>query len=429
MVAKAKTIFKSKRMKRIGNIYNRIYSLENLNKADLIARKGKLKQPGVLEHDKNREENIQNLHVLLKEKQYKTSKYTTFTIFEPKERLIFRLPYFPDRVTHHAIMNVLESIFVSTFTADTYSCIKKRGIHAAANALKEALTNTDDTQYCLKIDIKKFYPNVDHDVLKQLLRRKFKDNDLLWLLDEIIDSTEGLPIGNYLSQYLANFYLSYFDHWIKEQREVKFYFRYADDMVFLSDNKPYLHQLLSDIKGYLNDNLKLTVKDNYQIFPVDVRGIDFVGYVFRHTHVLLRKSIKQNFARMMAKNKNKQSMASYYGWLSHCNSYNLLKKFDMNNFKNLNIKLPEKGFEGDKVKIARILNREIVVHKFKIEDSKIFKEKGTGKCLQLQISIGNEKHVVFTSASGLIDQINQVTEKNLPFTATIIQDGERFMFT
>jgi RNA-directed DNA polymerase len=313
-------------MKRLNNLYERICAIENIQLADSIARKGKLKQPGVIEHDKNREANIQKLHEMLKNKTYKTSEYTTFTIFEPKERLIFRLPYFPDRITHHAVMNILEPLFISAFTADTYSCIKGRGIHAAANAVKKALKDIPGTQYCLKLDVRKFYPNVDHTVLKQLLRRKFKDNDLLFLLDEIIDSADGLPIGNYLSQYLANFYLSYFDHWLKEDRKVKYYFRYADDLVILSGNKPYLHQLLAEIRVYLAENLRLTVKDNYQVFPVDARGIDFVGYVFRHSHTLLRKSIKQNFARMLVANKNPQSIASYYGWASHCNSKNLLNK-------------------------------------------------------------------------------------------------------
>ena len=313
-------------MKRIGNLYEKIYNIDNIIFADTIARKGKMNQPGVISHDKFRKENILKLHEMLKNKSYKTSEYTTFTIYEPKERIIFRLPYFPDRITHHAIMNVLEPIFVSTFTADTYSCIKKRGIHAAAYAVRRALKDVEGTQYCMKLDVKKFYPNIDHDVLKQLLRKKIKDNDLLWLLDEIIDSTDGLPIGNYLSQYFANFYLSYFDHWIKEEKRVKYYFRYADDLVILSDNKPYLHQLLADIRVYMHDKLKLEIKHNYQIFPVDIRGIDFIGYVFRHTHILLRKSIKQNFARMIAKRKNNQSIASYSGWAKHCDSKNLLKK-------------------------------------------------------------------------------------------------------
>lgn len=312
-------------MKRIGNLYEQICSLENLQLADLKARKGKGWQYGIQVHDRNREANLIALRGMLLNRTYCTSPYTTFFVYEPKEREVFRLPYFPDRITHHAIMNILEPVFVSVFTADTYSCIKDRGIHGAAYGVRRALADQRGTQYCLKLDIRKFYPSIDHDVLKALLRRKFKDEGLLWLLDEIIDSAPGLPIGNYLSQYFANFYLTYFDHWIKEQKGVRHYFRYADDLVILGPDKAGLHQLLAEIRAYLGD-LKLTVKENYQVFPVAARGIDFVGYRFYHTHTLLRKSIKKNFARMLAHRPNPGSIASYNGWLKHCNSNHLQKK-------------------------------------------------------------------------------------------------------
>lgn|SRR3990167_2144143 len=313
-------------MKRIGNLYSQIISVENLNAADQKAQKGKSSQYGVKFHNCKREENINKLHSLLKANSYQTSKYNVFKVFEPKEREVYRLPYYPDRIVHHAIMNVLEPIFVSTFTADTYSCIKGRGIHLLMNKLKIALKDVDNAIYCLKLDIKKYYPSVDHEVLKQLLRRKFKDVELLALLDEIIDSADGLPIGNYLSQYLANFYLTYFDHWLKEELKVKYYFRYADDIVILHHDKKYLHNILHEIKCYFTTNLKLTVKNNYQVFPVENRGIDFVGYVFYHTHVLLRKRIKQNFARKLKNKNNAISIPSYLGWLKHCNSNHLIKK-------------------------------------------------------------------------------------------------------
>lgn len=313
-------------MKRIGNLYQSICSIDNLRLADEKARKGKTWQYGVRVHDQNREANIQLLHEMLVNKTYQTSEYTVFKIYEKKEREIFRLPYFPDRITHHAVMNVLERIFMSVFTADTYSCIKGKGIHAAADGVKKALRDVPGTTYCLKLDIKKFYPSVDHAILKQLLRKKFKDADLLWLLDGIIDSAAGLPIGNYLSQYLANFYLTYFDHWLKEVKGVRYYFRYCDDLVILNTNKKELHKLLADIREYMQVNLNLKVKDNYQVFPVAARGIDFVGYRFYHTHTLLRKSIKKSFARVVAMGANPLSLASYYGWASHCNSNHLLKK-------------------------------------------------------------------------------------------------------
>lgn len=313
-------------MKRINNLFQQIISIENLMKADEKAQKGKADQYGVKVHNRNCEENILKLHEMLKNKTYKTSEYDVFTIYEPKEREIYRLPYFPDRIVHHAVMNVLEPIFVKTFTADTYSCIKGRGIHKASFAVRKALKNVEETTYCLKLDIKKFYPSIDHDILKALLRRKFKDADLLWLLDEIIDSAPGLPIGNYLSQYLANFYLTYFDHKIKEVAKLKYYFRYADDIVILHHDKEYLHHLKTNIDIHFFNALKLEIKENWQVFPVAVRGIDFVGYVHFHTHTKLRKSIKKRFARMLKRKPRKQSIASYNGWLKHCNGKHLQKK-------------------------------------------------------------------------------------------------------
>lgn len=322
-------------MKKLGNLYEQICSIENLQLADAKARKGKGHQVAIGRHDVNREGNIAALHDLLVNKTYRTSEYTTFKIYEPKEREVYRLPYFPDRITHHAILNVLAPVFTAMFTADTYSCIKGKGIHGAVRNVRKGLKDVDGTQYCLKLDIKKFYPNVDHDILKQLLRRKFKDNDLLWLLDEIIDSAEGLPIGNYLSQYFANFYLTRFDHWMKEVKGVKYYYRYADDIVILGADKPYLHGVLSDIRNYLERELKLIVKDNYQVFPVAARGIDFVGYVFYHSHTRLRKTIKQNFARKLHKGANGAVIASYNGWLSHGDCNHLRKTLLNENFQGL----------------------------------------------------------------------------------------------
>lgn len=413
-------------MKRINNIFPLIAEPENLALADRIARKGKATQQGVIEHDRNREQNMKTLHELLLTKQFTTSDYTTFTIFEPKERHIHRLPYFPDRIVHHAIMNHLEAEFVRTFTRDTYSCIKGRGIHAAARGVRKALSDVPGTTYCLKLDIQKFYPSVDHAILKQLLRRKIKDQDLLWLLDDIIDSAPGLPIGNYLSQYLANFYLAYFDHWLKEQKQVKYYFRYADDMVILDASKEKLHALLADIRRYLWENLKLTVKGNYQVFPVRARGIDFVGYRFYHSHTLLRKSIKQNFARMLARRKNPASIAAYRGWTNHADCKNLIRTFlNMNDFKDFGIESAVKKFNGDKIKIQRILGKQVVVHGYDLRESKY-----DGTCLYLQISMNEIEYVVFTGSRYLIEMIERVPAEKFPFTTTLVEtDDKRYEFT
>lgn len=319
-------------MKRINNLYDKVCNIDNLYLAYNKARMGKSKQYGVQLFERDVERNIADLHDELANGQYRTSEYSRFMIHDPKEREIFRLP-FRDRVVHHAIMNILEPIWVSVFISQTYSCIKGRGIHAVLMAIKRDLTDVQNTQYCLKLDIRKFYPSIDHEVLKAIIRKKIKDERLLNLLDEIIDSAPGVPIGNYLSQFFANLYLSYFDHWIKEEKQVKYYYRYADDIVILASNKPYLHALLKDIDNYLTNRLKLQIKQNYQVFPVNDRGIDFVGYVFFHTHVLMRKTIKKRLCRKAAKlNKQdipekeyRQNIAPWLGWAKHCNSRHLLK--------------------------------------------------------------------------------------------------------
>lgn len=330
-------------MKRIGNLYEKIISIENLQRADEKARCGKTHTYGVQQHDKNREKNIIALHESLLTKTFRTSSYDVFTIFEPKERVIYRLPYFPDRIVHHAIMNVLEPIWVKTFTHNTFSCIKGRGIEGCARYVDRLIQKYDGKPlYCLKIDIKKFYPSIKHRVLKRIIRKKLKDKDLLWLLDEIIDSTDGLPIGNYLSQFLANLMLCYLMHILNEIYHVDCA-EYADDIVILSDSKEKLRELFNEvIKPIIEDELELTIKGNYQIFPIAEnrsdrhgRALDYVGYKFYRKQKLMRKSIKQNFCRTVSKltkrtpkptlKEFKQGIAPWLGWAQHSNSKHLLK--------------------------------------------------------------------------------------------------------
>lgn len=293
--------------------------MDNIRLAYKKARQNKSGSYGVRLFDLDRENNLVQIQRELMEGTYTTGEYHVFKIYEPKERDISRLD-FRHRVVHHAVMNILEPIWVKVFAADTYSCIKGRGIHQGLARLKEALKDRQGTAYCLKIDVSKFYPSIDHGVLKGLLRRKLKDQKLLKLLDGIIDSAVGLPIGNYLSQFFANLQLAYFDHEVKEAIGVKYYFRYCDDMVFLSGSKGSLREILEAVTEKLSA-LKLKIKPNYQIFPVDSRGIDFLGYVARHEYVLMRKSIKKAFYK---KRNSEASVAAYWGWAKHCDSKNLV---------------------------------------------------------------------------------------------------------
>lgn len=331
-------------MKRHKDLYTKICSFENLKLAHQNAKKGKGWYKEVKMVDENPEYYLGLLQEMLVNKTYKTSKYETFIKKDSgKQREIFKLPYFPDRICQWAILQVIEPIIIGTLTTDTYSAIPNRGIHLCLSKLNNAVRHdVPGTQYCLKLDAKKYYPSINHTILKEKYRRIFKDKDLLWLLDEIIDSTPGdtgIPIGNYLSQYSGNFYFSEFDHWIKETKFRKYYFRYMDDIVILGETKEELHQLKKEIAEYFSTKLKLRIKENWQVFPTFVRGIDYVGYRTFLNYKLLRKSTCKQFKKkMIAISKKKLegkdlshsewcSINSYKGWLIYCDSYRLNEKY------------------------------------------------------------------------------------------------------
>ncbi len=325
-------------MKRYGNLYNKIYDYENLILAHHNARRGKAFYQEVQNFNKNEDYCTRLIQDMLKNKTYKTSDYKIFTIIDRgKEREIYKLPYFPDRVVQWAVMLQIEPIFLETFIFDSYAAIPNKGMHIASKRLSKWLKyDKENTMYCFKMDVKKFFPNISHDILKQLLRRKIKDKELLELLDEIIDSTDsGIPIGNYISQYFANYYLTFFDHWIKEELGIKYYMRYMDDLIILNKSKEDLHEIKIKIDKYLSEELQLTIKSNWQVFPVDSRGIDFMGYRHFRNYTLLRKTTYKKFRRKMNKlNKKRElndsdvcSIRSYEGWLIWCNSYNLRRKY------------------------------------------------------------------------------------------------------
>lgn len=324
-------------MKRYGNLYARICDIGNLREAAHNAASGKRKRDEVTAFFANLEENLVQLHRELTEKRYKTSPYDVFIKYEGKRREIYKLP-FRDRVVHWAIMQVLEPIWTPQFTADTHACIKGRGMHSLLRKLREDLRNDPEgTAYCLKLDVRKFYPSIDHDKMKAVVRRKIKDPEVLWLLDGIIDSAPGVPIGNYISQYFANLYLSELDHLLKEVAGVRYYYRYADDMVLLAGDKPTLHGWLVLINDWLNEERCVDLKSNYQVFPVESRGIDFVGYVTFHTHCLARKKNKQGLCRELAKLRKAGVpeaeimllTASRAGFMLHCDSKHLFKVLNM----------------------------------------------------------------------------------------------------
>lgn len=330
-------------MKRYGNIYSKVYDLENLKLAHQNAREEKAYYREVKMVDENPEYYLGIIHEILKNKTYNVSEYSVSTINDKgKERTLMKLPYFPDRIIQWAIMLQVENIFMKTFCSHTCASIKNRGIHKASALVDQFMKDEENTKYCLKIDIRKFYDNINHSILKKLLRRKFKDRNLLELLYKIIDSypgNRGVPIGSYLSQFLANFYLSYFDHCLKEKYKIKYVVRYMDDMVIFHSSKEYLHWLKREMDIYLENELDIQIKSNWQVFPTGVRGVDFVGFRHFYGYKLLRKSTCKKFKKKMQHIKQKQgkgqlinysewcSANSYNGWLQWCDSYRLKNKY------------------------------------------------------------------------------------------------------
>ncbi len=346
------------KMKRYGKLYEKIYSIENLKEAHHNAKKGKGWYAEVKMIDKNPDLYLKQLQKMLVAHTYKTSEYEIFYKTDGKKnRKIYKLPYFPDRICQWAIIQVTEPYLIKTFTDDTYSAIPGRGIHKALAKLQAAMwKDTDECQYCLKLDVRHYYQSINHEILKQKYAKLFKDDELLDLLDEIIDSavtaeiddlqaigsvdlSTGIPIGNYLSQYSGNLYLSDFDHWIKETKHIKYYFRYMDDIVIFGRTKKRLHELKDEIDEYFRVNLKLKIKDNWQVFPSYVRGVDFLGYRTFLNYSLLRKSTCKEMKKKLISIKQKAESGnlmsysewccinSYNGWLKHCNSFRLQEKY------------------------------------------------------------------------------------------------------
>lgn len=363
------------------DLFNSICSMDNLYRAYQNAKSGKGWYKEVKQIEKRPFYYLAGLQYMLKNHLFKTSDYEIFILNEgKKKRDVYKLPFFPDRIAQWAILQVIEPFLLANMTADTYSAIPGKGIQPIVNDLRGyyktkrvdgkkksvwvpsiLLTDEENTRYCYKIDLHHYYQSINHEVLKQKFRKIFKDPELLWLLDEITDSintaTEedlielslsgeievdpntGIPIGNYMSQYSGNFYLSSFDHWVKEELHIKHNYRYMDDVVIFSSSKEELHEIHKKVTAYLRDYLHLNIKGNYQIFPTKVRGVDFVGYRFFGEYTLLRKSTAINFKRKMRACRKKMennipptysewcSFNSYKGWLGNCDSYRLSKKY------------------------------------------------------------------------------------------------------
>lgn len=342
-------------MKRYGNLYPQITTFENLLFAAKKAQKGKKFQDNVLVFNYNLERELLQLEEELSSKNYQPGAYRTFTIQEPKTRLISAAPY-RDRVVHHALCNIIVPIFERTFIQDSYANRVGYGTH---RALKRFIDFARSHRYVLQCDIQKYFPSIDHEILKTLIRRKIKCRDTLWLIDLIIDNSneqfaviehfpgdnlltpiqrrKGLPIGNLSSQFFANIYLSGFDHFVKEKLGVRNYLRYVDDFAFVSDDRVFLVDVRIAAEEYLS-KLRLKIHPiKSQLFETKY-GANFLGFRIYPDRIRVRQENLRRGRRRLRRLQREyaqgninwddvsQSLTSWIAHLEHGDTWRLRTK-------------------------------------------------------------------------------------------------------
>jgi RNA-directed DNA polymerase len=289
-------------VKTYGGLFERVYDFESLHAAYRRARSGKRDQIEVQKFEQDLEGNLIQLQNELIWGTYQTGRYRTFIVNEPKERVVSALP-FRDRVVQHALVAVIEPIWEARFIADNYACRPGRGTHRGADraeAMLRKVKREHGKVYVLKGDVARYFPSIDHKILKGLFAKRIRCQRTLALLNDIIDSSNqvnqrfgvGVPIGNLVSQLAANVYLHELDLFAKHDLRERYYIRYMDDFVVVHHDKAHLHKILVSIESYLNKNLKLNINKKTQIFPVSVkngRSLDFLGYQIWPTHRRLRR--------------------------------------------------------------------------------------------------------------------------------------------
>ena len=343
--------------KQFSGNYNEIISIENL----LLAWKefvcGKKNRKDVQEFSLRLMDNIFFLHRELSNHTYKHGGYQAFKINDPKPRDIHKATV-RDRLLHHAIYRILYPFFDKTFTADSYSCRNNKGTHKAIDKFQRYFykVSKNNTKACwvLKCDIKKFFANINHEILIKILREYIADENIIELLEKVISSFNtspcpllikerefldaGLPLGNLTSQLFVNIYMNKFDQFVKHKLKIKYYIRYADDFVILSENRKELERLIELIKNFLKNELKLELHPNKISIETFSSGVDFLGMVNFPHHIILRTKTKRRMFKKIQNKKNdlgngiiseesfNQSLQSYLGVLKHCEGWKIKEK-------------------------------------------------------------------------------------------------------
>lgn len=309
-----------------------IISLENLLEAWQEFLPGKRNRKDVQEFNVNLMDNILKLHHDLVYHNYEHGGYKAFKVHDPKTRNIHKATV-SDRLLHHAIYRQLYPFFDRTFIFDSYSCRLDKGTHRAINRFDELFLkvskNNAKTCWVLKGDIRKFFASIDHEILISILKSYIPDQNTIWLLTKVINSFDvgkdkGLPLGNLTSQLFANIYLNEFDQFVKHKIKAKFYIRYADDFIILSNSKDELEKQVLIIKDFLLSKLKLEIHPNKIFIKTMSSGVDFLGWINFPKYRVLRMTTKKRMFRKLRENNYKQeSLNSYLGMISHGNGRKL----------------------------------------------------------------------------------------------------------
>jgi RNA-directed DNA polymerase len=318
---------------RFQHTYDYIISFENLLEAWKEFVRGKRSRKDVQEFERNLMVNIIALHNELAMKTYSHSAYQAFRISDPKPRDIHKASVC-DRLLHHALHRVLSPFFIKTFISDSNSCQIGKGTHRALKRFEQftraVSQNNTRTTWVLKCDIRKFFANIDQTILLNIISKYIPDQDITWLLSVIVGSFDsgtkgvGLPLGNLTSQLLVNIYMNEFDQFVKHKLKARYYIRYADDFIVVSNDRPYLDIILPLMQDFLRDILKLSMHPNKISISTVTSGVDFLGWVHFPDHRVLRTTTKRRmFRRINVRQGREETVQSYLGLLRHGNSWKL----------------------------------------------------------------------------------------------------------
>lgn len=284
--------------KTVKHKYYENLTYEKLMQAHIKSRKGKGYRKEIIEFNLKQEEYIMWLLEKLKTKEYEHGGYTTFYVTEPKLRKIEKSKYI-DRIVHRWVVdNFLAPIYVPQFISTSYACLKDRGMHKACLDVQKTMKHCKkiwDEYYILKMDVSKYFDNINKEILLNILQRKIKDKDLMWLINQIVYSQnkeKGIEIGNYTSQMFANIYLNEIDQFVKHKLHIKYYFRYLDDSIVIVPTKEEAKQALQAITRFLKENLKLELNKKTQIFK-NKQGVNFCGYKINEYRLKIRDKGKR----------------------------------------------------------------------------------------------------------------------------------------